>query len=55
MALAETIGGRAISAQSISPFASIVLSDLSDTRVSFTSFGRSSSTFSIRPASLAPA
>src|SRR5216684_1468452 len=45
----------AISAQSISPVAIISLRDLSATRVSCTPFGRSSSTFSIRPASLAPA
>ena len=42
-------------AQSISPAASISLSDLSGTRVSLTPFGRLSSTFSMRPASLVPA
>ena len=44
-----------MSAQSISPVAIISLKDLSLTRVSFTPFGRLSSTFSMRPASLAPA
>jgi hypothetical protein len=42
-------------AQSISPEASISLKDLSATRVSFRPSGRLSSTFSTRPASLAPA
>jgi hypothetical protein len=42
-------------AQSISPAASMSLNDLSGTRVSLTPLGRLSSTFSMRPASLAPA
>ena len=48
-------GGRAMMAQSISPLAIIWLSDLSATRVSFTPFGRRSSTFSSRPGSFTPA
>ena len=48
-------GGRAMRAQSISPDAIISESDLSATRVSCTPGGRLSSTFSMRPASLAPA
>ena len=48
-------GGRATSAQSISPFASMSESDLSSTRVSLTPFGIDSSTFSARPGWLRPA
>ena len=50
-----SLASAAIKAQSISPEAIISLRDLSFTRVSFTPGGRLSSTFSMRPGSLAPA